>query len=659
MCGIAGFARPGGVAAGPARRTLAAMAGAAAHRGPDGEGLFLDADAGAALGHRRLAVLDLTPSGDQPMASHSGRFVIAFNGEIYNHLDLRAAVERSGAVAWRGRSDTESLLAAIERFGVPAALERAAGMFAFALYDRAERRLLLARDRMGEKPLYYGRAGDSLLFASDLASFEAHPGFRGGIDPAAVARYLRHGFVPAPHSIYRSAWKLPAGHLLELPLSRPFSTLPSPRAWWSLAACAAAGLADPFPGDGREAADELERLLARAVARQRVADVPLGAFLSGGVDSSTVVALLRAGGARTRTFTVGFREAAYDESTHARAVAAHLGTAHTELLVTPREALDAVAELPRLYREPFGDASALPALLVSRLARRSVTVALSGDGGDELFLGYARYARTLALHRRIARLPRPLARALSPLARRLARPAFDRLAAPFARGAERLPLSDRARVLAGLLAAEDFDAFYHAKFRLLPEPAAAVRGLARDPSAPVRTRILPEGASPLTRMALSDALLYLPDDILAKVDRAAMSASLETRVPLLDPEVVAFAWRVPAHLHYVDGKGKRILRAVLARHVPPALTERPKRGFALPVGPWLRGELRDWADDLLSPAALADGDLLDAAPLRARWLAHRDGRADHQETLWPLLMLQAWRRERQRAAPSRHSDFIS
>ncbi|HTU65155.1 MAG TPA: asparagine synthase (glutamine-hydrolyzing) [Steroidobacteraceae bacterium] len=619
MCGIVGFVRIGSPLDPGDAAVLARMTGCLAHRGPDADGAWLDAAAGVALGHRRLAIIELSAAGAQPMASPSGRHVIVFNGEIYNHLEIRAALSAANAApAWRGHSDTETLLAAIEHFGLENALRRARGMFAFAAWDRETRRLTLARDRLGEKPLYYGRQGNVLLFGSELKSLRAHPAFAADVDRDAVAGFARRGYVAAPASIYRGIAKLPPGATITF----DGGVASEPRAYWSLRDVAAAGLASPFAGDEREAEAELDRVLGDAVLEQTIADVPLGAFLSGGVDSSTVVALLRARTGRpVRTFTIGFREPGFDESPHAAAVAAHLGTEHSQHELGPRDALDIVPRLATLYDEPFGDSSAIPTHLVSTFARRHVTVCLSGDGGDELFGGYARYASTASLWNGLQRVPR------------FARGLLANGVGALARGGE----GSRAQRLARYLAARDGDEVYRAQTDLWSRAGAPVPGgaEARDDAT------LPAGDL-WARMMFADSVTYLPDDILAKVDRAAMAVSLETRVPLLDPRVVELAWRLPLALKVRDGEGKWLLKRVLARYVPDSIMRRPKMGFGVPVGQWLRGPLRDWAETLLAEPRLRAEGYFDAARVRALWSRHLGGVVEAADTLWPVLMFQAW-----------------
>jgi len=628
VCGIAGSVGRGAADA----AVLAGMSACIAHRGPDGEGSWLDPSGPVGFAHRRLAVLGLGPEGHQPMASTSGRFVLVHNGEIYNHLELRARLEREGrAPTWQGGSDTETLLACVEAWGVDATLPRTVGMFAVALWDRSEGTLILARDRMGEKPLSYTVIGETLHFASQPSALERVPGFDRTIDPDALASLLRHGHVTGARGIHVGVRKLPPGTLLRVRVRAGQALqLEGPTPWWSFLEAARASAADPFPTEDPTAAvDEVGRSIATAVRSQQLADVPLGAFLSGGIDSSLIVALLQEQSTRpVRTFTIGFREDSHDESVHASAVARHLGTDHTSLQLTERDALDLVPDLPDVYDEPFADTSQLPTILVSRLARAHVTVALSGDGGDELFGGYRRYLDV----ERFGRLPRTavagalVAATLTGQRRR--------------RDLARAILRGDAAVHRALTSVDDL----HTERFLLGPRAEGDAGVAEHGAVWTSTAMLGPAAG--ARAMAVDTLRYLPDDILHKVDRASMSIALETRVPLLDHRVVEAAWRVPHALRWQDGRGKWVLRQLLARHLPPTLHDRPKQGFSAPVGTWLRGALRPWAEELLAPAALADGGLLDAAVVGRVWQEHLAGRHDHGSTLWPVLMFQAWQARR-------------
>lgn len=646
MCGLAGYWGAAAVwAAGQAEISLRGMADRLVHRGPDDAGTWCNREAMIALAHRRLSILDLTPAGHQPMFSVAGRYVIVFNGEIYNHLELRAELERRGqAPDWRGHADTETLLAAIEAWGMQATLGKAVGMFALALWDRQLRTLTLARDRLGEKPLYYGRVAGAFLFASELKALRAFPGFAAEIDRGALALYLRHNCIPAPHTVYRGLHKLPPGTSLTLTCDQEEA---QPIAYWSLQEVAERGQADLFPGDDVEAADELQRLLGRAVAGQMLADVPLGAFLSGGIDSTSVVALMQSVAQRpVKTFTIGVDVTAFNEAPEARAVAAHLGTEHTELYVSPADAMAVIPRLPELYDEPFADSSQIPTFLVSQLARRHVTVSLSGDGGDELFGGYNRHYWAAHLWRRLGSLPMPLRRVLAGVMQSVPPAAWDTVFASLGRF---LPASlrqrnpgDKLHKLAEVVAARGVEEVYLNLVSHWTDPVAVVRGgsepLSRvtDPAALLRSEDFE------SRMMYLDALTYLPDDILTKVDRAAMGVSLETRVPMLDHRLVEFAWRLPLAMKIRNGQGKWLLRQVLYRHVPAELVERPKAGFGLPVGDWLRGPLRDWAEALLDEDRLQREGFFHPAPIRALWREHLTGRRNRAYHLWDVLMFQAW-----------------
>jgi asparagine synthase (glutamine-hydrolysing) len=627
MCGIAGWLRIEAGGPGGGAEIVAAMTETLRHRGPDGGGIWQSSRGGVALGHRRLNVIDLSDAGGQPMQSASGRWVLTYNGEIYNHRALRAELEAAGgAPRWRGTSDTETLLAAIEHWGVEGALQRAVGMFALAVWDERERRLTLARDRMGEKPLYVGRADGALYFASELKAFARIPAFAPSIDEQALALYLWFGSIPAPHSIYRDIRKLAPGSLLTIDSAGRSSEA----RYWRLED----SLAEPrFAGTAVEAAGEVERLLKDAVRLQLAADVPVGAFLSGGVDSSLVTALM-CDRAPVRTFAIGFDDAACDESGHARAVAAHLGTEHVEMVAT---AADAAALIPRLagvWDEPFADSSQIPVLLVSQLARRDVTVSLTGDGGDELFCGYPSHRSGALLEGLPAKpLLAGLLRAVPPAwSARL----YDSLPLP-KRDDTRHWIEGLAHRLSLPGPAERFAA---AAAHWSGEPgllrASAVTPLDRPAPA------LPPGLDRPTLFSAIDALTYLPDDLLVKTDRAAMAHSLETRMPFLDHRLVEFAFRLPSAIKLHGGRAKWPIRAMLEARVPRALVDRPKQGFAIPLARWLRGPLRDWADDMLARDKLARLPMLDGEAVARLWTEHRDGRADHSARLWNVAMLQSW-----------------
>ncbi|CAN7220994.1 asparagine synthase (glutamine-hydrolyzing) [Devosia sp. LjRoot16] len=651
MCGIAGFLGHGvwqGVE--HAKAGLTQMAAAISSRGPDDSGLWVDEGVGVGLAHRRLSIVDLSPAGHQPMHSASGRYVIVYNGEVYNHDEIRRQLDASGLVPnWRGHSDTETLLAGFDAWGIEGTLERCVGMFAFALWDRQERTLTLARDRLGEKPLYYGWQGEgqkaSLIFGSELKALRRHRQFYGEIDRDAISLLMRHNYIPAPYSIYRNIFKLPPGCLLTV---RPDDgrDRPQPRQYWSLPQVAEVGRRNLHQGGADQIVDELEHLLKQVIGQQMVADVPLGAFLSGGVDSSTIVALMQAQAARpVRTFTIGFDEHGYDEAVHAREVATHLGTNHTELYVSPEEAMAVIPELPTIYDEPFSDSSQIPTYLVSRLARQHVTVSLSGDGGDEVFCGYTRYTATAAAWGKLSAVPRPLRR-MGAAGIRAISPAHWDQAARFLPGLRKAAmggrLGDKLHKAAGVLGSSSVDDLYMALVSHWSEPAALVLG-AREPPTQL-TGLAPslDGLTPVERMMALDMVSYLPDDILTKVDRAAMSVSLETRVPLLDHRLVEFAWRLPQDVKLRDGEGKWALKQVLYRYVPRALIERPKMGFGVPLDSWLRGPLREWADALLEEGRLRRDGYFDYTAIQQKWREHLSGQRNWAYHLWDVLMFQAW-----------------
>ena len=644
MCGIAGIV---GRAGGVSTQHVGAMTRALAHRGPDDEGIWLDRAAGVAFGHRRLAIIDVSAAGHQPMHSASGRYVIILNGEIYNYEELRSDLNAAGnRIEWRGHSDTEVLLAGFEFWGIKPTLERASGMFAFACWDRHERSLTLARDRLGEKPLYYGRAnGPSsiFLFASELKALRQHPDFNAEIDRQALGQFVRYLDVPAPRSIYRGISKLPPGAMLTL---REGDPEPDIELYWSGLEIARSGVANPVTLQPGEATDLLERTLERAVGRQMVADVPLGAFLSGGVDSSTVVAVMQKISARpVKTFTIGFHEAGYNEAEHAKAVARHLGTDHTELYVTGEEAMDVIPSLPTMYDEPFADSSQIPTHLVAALARQRVTVSLSGDGGDELFGGYERYRLAAGLWNRIASVPMPLRAGAGRILSRIPASAWTRLAdaaEPFVpRSAKVSRFGDKVHKGVQMLSSPSLERVYEHLLTQWDDPAEVVVGFEPKDGSP-HDDVDFGGLAGVEWMMARDMLGYLSDDILAKVDRAAMAVSLETRVPLLDPEVVELAWRFPLDLKIRAGTTKWILRQVLYRHVPPALIERPKMGFGVPLGAWLRGPLRDWAEDLIDERRLAAEGFFHPAPVRGAWHALLGGDPRQELRMWTVLMFQSW-----------------
>ncbi|MCC6861488.1 MAG: asparagine synthase (glutamine-hydrolyzing) [Bryobacterales bacterium] len=637
MCGLAGYLDSSRRSGSERLREVAAsMSETLRHRGPDDAGVWVDAEAGIALGHRRLSILDLSPEGHQPMISADGGLVAVLNGEIYNFQELRKELEALGH-RFRGRSDTEVMLAAFSQWGVEPSLRRFNGMFALGLWNRRERSLTLARDRFGKKPLYYGWAGRSFVFGSELKALCCHPEFQAEMDRGALALYLRHGYIPAPYSIYEGIRKLTAGSYLTLRVADGAGAEPGALRYWPVEEAFERGLAAPHAGSVEELLEELRALLEDAVRIRMIADVPLGAFLSGGIDSSVVVALMQGlSGRPVKTFAIGFREQAFDEAAYASAVARRLGTEHTELYVSPGDAMAVVPLLPAMFDEPFADSSQIPTYLVSRLARSEVTVSLSGDGGDELFGGYQAYLVNSRAWSRYGRIPRA-ARVL--LGRAVAGVPARRWDGILRRaGVQRENAGWRFRRLGLALAQPTPALFYRDLISQWERPAELLPGVA-EPATVFGKKAETSRLSPELMMGV-DAAVYLPDDVLVKVDRASMAVSLEARAPLLDYRVAEFAWRVPVDYKIREGEGKWLLRQLAYRLVPRQLLDRPKSGFAVPVGEWIRGPLRHWAEDLM--AATRREGILEAGPVTERWEAHREGRADWSAQMWNVLMLQAW-----------------
>jgi asparagine synthase (glutamine-hydrolysing) len=644
MCGIAGFLDLKRATPGERLEVLArAMADSMLHRGPDAGGVFVHPEAGLAISHRRLSIVDLSPAGAQPMTSADGRFVIVYNGEIYTGDELRRDLAPRG-IAFRGHSDTEAILEGCAAWGVDAVLPRLIGMFAFALWDKQTRTLTLVRDRLGIKPVYWGRCGDTILFGSELKSLRAHPAFSGTTDPDAVASFLRFSYVPAPYSIYRNIYKLAPGHTLTIDAGGN-TTLKS---FWNLTEITAAGQANPDRRSREDILAELEPLMHDAVSRRMIADVPLGAFLSGGIDSSLVVALMQKQSARpVRTFTIGFHQKGYNEAEHAKKVAQHLGTEHTELYVDPAHAQSVIPRLPEWYDEPFADSSQIPTFLVSEMTRKHVTVALSGDGGDEIFAGYTRYLWAQSAWRWTAPMPQLLRQGLANTIRLLPPHWWEALGKLSPR---RIPqVGERIHKVADVLPQPSLDLVYRSLVSQWQNPQSGVAGgqeLASIVDDPALARLVPD---PIQRMQMLDMLTYLPDDILTKVDRASMAVSLEARVPLLDHRIVEFAARVPTAVKMTNGQGKWLMRQILYKHVPRELIERPKQGFGIPVGAWLRGPLRAWGEDLLDPVRLRQDGYFQPEAIRQMWDEHQSGRRNRQYQLWGPLMFQAWLRHTQAA----------
>lgn len=665
MCGIAGLwsldTRIGREECSAAARR---MTRSLTHRGPDDEGYFEQPEAGVYLGHRRLSIVDLSKEGHQPMHSPSGRYVIVFNGEIYNHRRLRPELEQCG-YTFRGHSDTEVLLAGIEHWGLLATVERSIGMFAYALWDRRDRELTLVRDRLGIKPLYYGWVGGHLVFGSELKALRQAPGFSNRIHRDVIASFLRNNYIPDPWSIYEGIYKLMPGTWVKFDSATvqrqrtPDELTSRTTVYWSAREVAERGSGNPIAADAHDATEKLKELLSDAIGLRMEADVPLGAFLSGGVDSSTVVALMQAQSMRpVRTFTIGFHEAGFDEAPHAQSVAKHLGTDHTQMYVTAREAMDVIPELAAMYDEPFSDVSEIPTYLVSEIARRHVTVSLSGDGGDELFGGYSRYFVAERLWDQLRRLPYPVRRAVARCLR--AAPALCSLllrvvgfVAP-----HRWPLNnprDKIGRMSELLNANTPSELYKLLMSHWSEPGRLLSNVSEPLTTLTDPTLQANVRENIERMMYTDLVSYLPGDILTKLDRASMAVGLEARVPLLDHRVVEFAWQLPLNLKTKSGEGKRILRQILYEHVPRAMIDRPKQGFGVPVGDWLRGPLRDWAEGLLDQRRLEAEGYLDPATVRTLWSTHLSGRIDEQYRLWDILMFESWL-EGQAGSNKRHVD---
>lgn len=644
MCGFAGYWQNNQLNALELGSQVERMTDTLVHRGPDDSGSWTEPPSGLALGFRRLAIVDLTKEGHQPMHSESGRYVIVFNGEVYNFLDLRRELERSGH-KFRGHSDTEVMLAAIEEWGPEAATKKFIGMFAFALWDRVEKRLALVRDRLGIKPLYYGWMGHTFLFGSELKALRAHPTFRAEVDRSALSLFMRHGAVPAPFSIYKNVFQLPPGCILNVGCRDGSRSMPV--AFWSAKEVAQRGIAHPFASTETEAIEQLEGLLREAVGLRMIADVPLGAFLSGGVDSSTVVALMQAQSTKPiKTFSIGFNETGYNEAVQAKAVAQHLKTDHTELYVTSEQAQAVIPKLPSIYDEPFADSSQIPTFLVSELARSKVTVSLSGDGGDEVFGGYPRYFAGTAIWGKLRMMPLLLRQGMSAGIRSMGPRFYDKWLgwmSPYTgsfgmQGA----VGHKLHVLSEMLDVQHEKALYHRLVSHWKTPAEVVIGGYEPSTVLTDPNRWADGSSFFEHMMYCDTVSYLPDDIFTKVDRASMAVSLEARVPLLDHRVVEFAWTLPLSLKSRNGEGKWLLKEVLYKYVPKALIDRPKMGFGVPIDTWLRGPLRDWAESLINEARLNREGYFHPKPIREKWAQHLSGDRNWHFYLWDVLMFQAW-----------------
>lgn len=652
MCGLTGFfTSKAEMNSSQMDAKVLSMSGSLAHRGPDDQGTWIDPQAGIALGHRRLSIIDLSQQGHQPMPSACGRYVMVYNGEIYNFSEVKKKLQDSGFNAgWRGHSDTEVMLAAISHWGLDKALSHFTGMFAFALWDRKERILKLARDRLGEKPLYYGWMNKAFLFGSELKALQRHPDWQGEIDRNVLALYMRYNCVPAPYSIYKKVFKLLPGTYVSVTQEEINKNTTSPLEsihYWSSRIVAEQGVKEPLRENEEECIEGLDSHLRNAVKGQMIADVPLGAFLSGGVDSSTIVALMQAQSTqRVKTFTIGFEEEAYNEAHDAKAVAKHLKTDHTELYITPQEAMSVIPKLPLLYDEPFSDSSQIPTYLISSLARKHVTVSLSGDGGDELFGGYNRYFWGEKIWKKINRLPHPLRQVLKSgiktLSPRVWDSIFKTLDPFFPENIKQRNPGDKLHKLAGILTSKNPEEMYVRLASHWDSPESLVPGSKEISTLPTNPKNWAQIQDFTQAIMYLDMVCYLPDDILVKVDRASMGVSLETRAPFLDHHVVEFAWKVPLHMKIRNKQGKWLLRQVLYKYVPKDLIERPKMGFAVPIDSWLRGSLKDWAEDLLSPERLKNEGFFDPEPIRKTWQAHISGKGNYQHHLWDALMFQAW-----------------
>lgn len=629
MCGLSGYLIAPGTDAKVTPEALLSMIEKIKHRGPDSSGVWVNETETVGFSHARLSIVELSEAGHQPMISACGRYVIAFNGEIYNHLCLRRLLQSEGnAFAWRGGSDTETLLACISVWGLPQTLRAAVGMFSIALWDQEENKLTLARDRFGEKPLYWGWQGNSLIFGSELKSLKAHPDFHAKIDRGALSLLIRHNYIPAPYSIYEGIEKLLPGHFVVIDAALGVCSHES-QSYWDINSVISAGLDNKFSGSDDKAVSSLEALLNQAISGQMLADVPLGAFLSGGIDSSLIVALMQAqSSSPVRTFTIGFNEPGYNEAEHALAVSKHLRTAHTEFYVGASDALKLIPSLPSVYCEPFADSSQIPTFLVSEMARQHVTVVLSGDAGDELFGGYNPYRFAPRLWKKLSYFPEPLRNLVCKLSRAYSMPTkLEKL----------IEVSD----------ANSPEDLYRKLISQWERPQQIVMDSPEPATLLNKKSSWPSTDSFEHWMMAMDAQTYMVDDILVKVDRAAMANSLETRVPLLDHRVFEFAWRLPLDMKIRDGKGKWILREILYRHVPKEMIERPKKGFSIPLGQWLRGPLRDWAESLLDNSLLQKQGYFNANAVRNVWQRHLEGKVDLSRKLWSILMFQAWLAEQE------------
>lgn len=650
MCGFAGFYTTKDTFPETRLNNLKRMSQAIGHRGPDGEGFWIDSNSGISLSHRRLAIIDLTPQGHQPMASPSGRYMMVFNGEIYNYKSLREEINNlheNSEFLWRGNSDTEVMLAGFDQWGIEATAKKANGMFAFGVWDLKEKKLYLGRDRMGEKPLYYGWCGEHFLFGSELKSLKAHLAFDKELSLEAVELFLKYNYIPAPISIYKDIFKLSPGTILCLSLENIHAKeLPLPQSYWSLSTEALDGMNNPLIFSETEAIDHLDQLLHQAVKQQMVADVPIGAFLSGGIDSSTIVSVMQKQSSKPiKTFTIGFQRADINEAEYAKDIARYLQTDHTEMYISDKQAMDVIPLLPCLYDEPFADSSQIPTYLVSKLAREQVTVSLSGDAGDELFGGYNRHVMAKRLESISTTIPswgrHLLGRTLQAIPPSFLNKISELSSTFFLEKKITSQLGDKVKKLSDVLEGNKEDIYLNLVSNFKDPGSVMASKAAWNLSGPKQTSN-PSISGLAQQMMLNDSLTYLPDDILVKVDRAAMGVSLETRVPMLDKDIIKFAWQLPLSMKIRDGKGKWILRQVLNKYIPSSMIDRPKQGFAIPLDTWLRGPLADWAETLLNENAIKQTGIINGPFVQVMWQQHLSGKKNWQQQLWALLMLQSW-----------------
>ena len=643
MCGLAGFLKKTALLNDPTN-TLRNMGLAIVNRGPDSRGEWFCAEHGIGLSHRRLAIVDMTASGHQPMVSSSGRYVMAFNGEIYNHLELRKVLEEANpSLTWNGTSDTETMLASFEHYGLSAALDTLVGMFAAAVWDTQAQALYLCRDRLGEKPLYYGWQDDTFLFGSELKALKAHPAFKADIYRPGISLLLRYGYIPAPYSIYENIFKLEAGEYACVSSRQPEVQVTK---YWDVVDVIKSSVNDPFKGDAPEATAHLETLLETTISQQMLADVPLGSFLSGGIDSSLIVSLMQKQSSRpVKTFSIGFDDKSYDEAGYAKAVAAHLKTEHHELYVSSADALDVIPKLPHIYDEPFSDSSQIPTYLVSALAREQVTVSLSGDGGDELFCGYNRYKMTAKFWSALKKVPRPIRSLSSAMLTSISPATLDLLASKVPKLSGYGSVGDKIHKAARVMSSRSAQDIYVGLVSKHPNPQTLViNGVEPDTCLIGNTPDF-TALDDIQQMMALDTLSYLPEGVLTKLDRASMAVSLEGRAPFLDHRVFEFAWQLPLSMKMQGNDSKWILRQILYKYVPQALIDRPKMGFGVPLRDWLCGPLREWAETLLDEQRLVQEGYFNVPAVRALWAQHAGGRYDRSGILWAILMFQAWLQE--------------